>query len=66
VTDDLATLDATAQAELVRSGEASPAERVEVAIDRIEAGNGEINALITPLFETWAERFPDAFSVPSR
>ena len=49
--EELARLDATAQAELVRSGEASPVELVEAAIARIEAVNGEINAVIHPLFE---------------
>jgi amidase len=33
---DTTWLDATAQAELVRSGEASPEELVEAAIDRIQ------------------------------
>jgi amidase len=51
MTDELALLDATAQAELVRSGEASPTELVEGAIARIEAMNGELNAVIHPLFE---------------
>jgi amidase len=37
MTDDLARLDAVAQAELVRSGEASPLELVDAAIARIEA-----------------------------
>jgi amidase len=49
--DDLATLDATAQAELVSSGEASPSELVEAAIARIEAVNPELNAVIHPLFD---------------
>lgn len=44
-------LDATAQAELVRSGEASPSELVEAAIARVEELNGELNAVIHPLFE---------------
>ena len=48
---ELARLDATAQAELVRSGEASPAELVEAAIARVEAVNPELNAVIHPLFE---------------
>ena len=43
--------DATAQAELVRSGEASPVELVDEAITRIEALNPELNAVVTPLFE---------------
>ncbi len=49
--EELARLDATAQAELVRSGEASPADLVEAAIARIEATNGELGAVIHPLFE---------------
>jgi len=54
--DDLSTLDATSQAELVRSGEVSPLELVDAAIDRIERTNGELNAVITPLFEQARER----------
>jgi amidase len=49
--EELAGLDATAQAELVRSGEASAVELTEAAIARIEATNGELNAVIHPLFE---------------
>ena len=48
---DVAALDATGQAELVRSGEVSPLELVDGAIARIEKLNGELNAVITPLFE---------------
>jgi amidase len=48
--EELARLDATAQAELVRTGEATPVELAEAAIARIEALNGEINAVIHPLF----------------
>jgi amidase len=44
-------MDATDLAELVRSGEASPAELIQTAIERIEALNGELNAVIHPLFE---------------
>jgi amidase len=44
-------MDATAQAELVRSGAASPTELVEAAIDRIELVNGKLNAVIHPLFD---------------
>jgi amidase len=47
--------DATAEAELVRSGEASSAELVEAAIARVEATNGEINAVIHPLFDQGLE-----------
>ncbi|MGC1853631.1 MAG: amidase, partial [Solirubrobacterales bacterium] len=53
--DELSHLDATAQAELVRSGEATPVELVEAAIARVEAANGEINAVIHPLFEEGLE-----------
>ncbi len=48
---DLANLDATAQAELVRSGEAQPIELVDAAIARIEALNDDLNAVIHPLFD---------------
>jgi len=48
---DLTRLDATAQAELVRSGEASPAELVDAAIERCERVNPEINAIIHPLYD---------------
>jgi amidase len=48
---DLANLDATAQAELVRTGEAQPIELVDAAIARIEALNDDVNAVIHPLFE---------------
>jgi amidase len=51
MSNDLATLDATAQAELVREGEASPSELVEAAIGRVESLNGELNAVIHPLFD---------------
>lgn len=43
--------DATEQAELVRSGRASPAELVDEAIARVERLNPELNAVITPLFD---------------
>lgn len=44
-------MDATAQAELVRTGEASPAELVDEAIERIERLDPELNAVVTPLFD---------------
>ncbi|HET8863626.1 MAG TPA: amidase [Solirubrobacterales bacterium] len=53
--DELARLDATAQAELVRNGEATAVELTEAAISRIEATNGEVNAVIHPLFEAGLE-----------
>jgi amidase len=51
MTDDLAFLDAVAQAELVRRGDLSPLELVEAAITRIEKVNPELNAVIHPRFE---------------
>jgi amidase len=55
MSEDLARLDATAQAELVRRGEASPLELVDAAIDRIEAANGELNAVIHKLYDEGRE-----------
>ncbi|MDQ3572474.1 MAG: amidase [Actinomycetota bacterium] len=49
--DDFVELDATAQAELVRTGEASPEELVEAAISRVELHNPQVNAVIHELFE---------------
>ena len=48
---DLSGQDATAQAALIRDGQASAAELVDTAIDRIEQCNGELNAVIHPLYE---------------
>ena len=44
--DDLSLLDATAQAALVSSGQATPLELVDAAIERIEALNPTVNAVI--------------------
>ncbi len=55
MSEELARLDATAQAELVRNGEATPVELAEAAIERIEAVNGDLNAVIHPLFEEGLE-----------
>jgi len=51
MSDDLSFLDAMAQAELVRSGEASPVELVDAAIVRIEKLNPQLNAVIHELFD---------------
>jgi amidase len=48
---ELALMDAIAQADLVRSGEVTPLELVDAAIDRIERLNPQVNAVITPLFD---------------
>jgi len=49
--NDIALLDATAQAELVRTKQVKPIELVEAAIERIERVNPQINAVITPMYE---------------
>lgn len=47
----LGRLDALAQADLVRRGEATATELVEAAIERIESVNPRLNAVVTPLFD---------------
>ena len=56
MSDELATLDATAQAERVRAGEVSPAELVEAAIRRAEKHDPQLGALIHPGFDRARER----------
>ncbi len=51
MTDDIAQLDATAQAALVAAGQVTAAELVDGAIERIEAHNGELNAVIHTDYE---------------
>ena len=53
---ELSDLDATAQAELVRSGEVGPSELLEDAIARIEKLNPELNAVIHPMFDKAREQ----------
>ena len=59
---EVAELDATAQAELVRSGQVSAAELTEWAIERIERVNPVLNAVITPMYEQGRR---DAAQVPA-
>jgi amidase len=47
---ELAGLDATAQADLVRRGEVTPLELTKTAIERIERLNPALNAVVTPMF----------------
>jgi amidase len=51
VPDELANLDATAQADLVRRGEVTPLELVDAAIARIEALNPQLNAVTYTMFD---------------
>jgi len=58
--DPVALLDATAQAELIRRGETSPADLVEAAIARVERVNPQLNAVIHPLYEKARKAAGDA------
>ena len=49
--DDVAALDATEQAELVRRRDVAPAELVQAAIERIERVNPVINAVVTTMYD---------------
>ncbi len=51
MSDDLVWLDATAQADLIRTGAASARELVDAAIDRIERVDDRLNAVIHPRFD---------------
>jgi amidase len=51
MSNELSLLDATAQAELVRSGEVTPLELVEAAIERIERVDPQLNAVVHRRFE---------------
>lgn len=53
---ELAWLDATAQAELVRRGEISARELVSAAIERVERSNPALNAVVRTDFERALER----------
>ena len=49
--DETRWLDATDQARLIRTGEVSASELVEAAIERTEAGNGALNAVIMKWYD---------------
>ncbi len=51
--------DAVGLAELVRDGQVSPVELVEEAIARAEKVNGDINAIVRPMYETARETAKD-------
>ena len=48
---DLAGLDATGCAALVRAGELTPLDLVDAAIDRAEQVNGTLNAIVTEMYD---------------
>ncbi len=56
MSDETAGLDATGMAALVASGEVSPRELVEAAIERAERLNPELNAIIHPFYEEAIEQ----------
>jgi amidase len=51
-TNDLALLDATAQAQLVASGELQPIDLVDAACERLERLNPQLNAVIHPALDS--------------
>ncbi|MGI9052844.1 MAG: amidase [Ilumatobacteraceae bacterium] len=51
LTDETRWMDATDQAALVAKGEVSPGELLEAAIERIEATNPELNAVVIEWFD---------------
>ena len=48
---DLTTMDAMAQADLVRQGKVSALELVDAAIARVERVNPTVNAVVHTMFE---------------
>ena len=60
MTDDLALLDATAQAELVARGDLTATELVDAAIERIERIDPRLNAVIHRRFERARAEAPTA------
>jgi amidase len=56
--DEIAFLDATAQADLIRRGELSPREAVEAAIARCERLNPRLNAVIAPFYDEARAQVP--------
>ncbi len=63
---DLRTLDAVGQAELVRTAQVHPTELVDAAIERIEALDPEINAVVDRRFEEARAGAGDAPDGPLR
>lgn len=49
--EELASMDAVAQAEMVRKKEVTPLELVDAAIERIERVNPTLNVVVIPMYE---------------
>ncbi len=62
--DEIARMDATAQAELVATGKATPTELVEAAIQRIERLNPRINCVVYPRFDKARAEAADLRKLP--
>jgi amidase len=60
INDELATIDATAQADLVRRGDVSATELVQAAVDAAARVNPAINAIIHPRYEQAVAEAPSA------
>jgi amidase len=63
---ELAQLDATAQADLVATGDATASELVEAAIERIERLNPQLNCVIYPRFAEARDEAAKLSSNPAR
>ncbi|HZQ84739.1 MAG TPA: amidase, partial [Acidimicrobiales bacterium] len=57
---ELGRLDGVAQGQLVAGGEVTTTELVEAAIDRAEALNPALNAIVTPMFERALSQAPQS------
>lgn len=67
---DLADLDAIATAQAVKNGDVTATETIGAAIDRAAALNPQLNAVVTPYFDSAREKAAEApagpwFGVPS-
>ena len=56
---ETANLDATALGELVKRKQVTAAELVDASIERLEAVNADLNAVITPMYESAREQVAD-------
>ena len=67
IAEQTGRLDATELSSLVRKSEISVPELVDGAIERLEKVNGQLNAVITPMYEEardWAVDHPVAGAFP--
>ena len=62
--NEILNLDAIGQAELIKKGEITPLELVDLSIHAIETHNPKLNAVITPVFEQAREIAKKDLSAP--